>query len=337
MEFGRKKLNKSTNLSQRNILFWPLLKSVSRSFYLSLRYLPHAVRLPLSLAYLLARATDTLADYSTIPVLFRQELMVQLKALVSEPSHFFLLSEVNQKVKPYLSYFAGSERVLIENIPFIVELLNEQCTQDKTYIQEVLHKIIDGQLIDLNYFDSQKKLVHFTTDKELDNYLYLVAGCVGEFWTKLCFHHISGYAKDDLDSLLPKAVNFGKALQLTNILRDLPQDLSNGRLYLPYQGSASYDDLEQFVNELVTKESKLIDSWREQAFSYLNDAAFYIQAVNNRRVKFACLVPFFIAKETLNSLNDLSYIATRQTIKISRKQVYLYLWKALYTRNVLAY
>lgn len=335
MEFGRKKLNQSNYLSQRNVLFWPLLKSVSRSFYLSLRYLPNAVRLPLSLAYLLARATDTLADYSTIPVLFRQELMMQLKALVNEPSHSFLLSDVNQKVKPYLNYFADSERLLIENIPFVFELLHEQSPQDKIHIQEVLHKIIDGQLIDLNYFDSQKGLVHFSTDKELDNYLYLVAGCVGEFWTQLCFNHIPGYAKDDLNTILPKAVNFGKALQLTNILRDLPQDLSNGRLYLPYRGNNSCDDLEQFINELTN--SKLIERWREQAISYLNDAAFYIQAVNNRRVKFACLVPFFIAKETLNALNDLSYIAKRQTIKISRRQVYLYLCKALYTRNVSTY
>ena len=36
-----------------------VLKSVSRSFYLSLRVLPSAVRPALALAYLLARAADT--------------------------------------------------------------------------------------------------------------------------------------------------------------------------------------------------------------------------------------------------------------------------------------
>ena len=39
-----------------------VLRSVSRSFYLSLRVLPKPLRDPLSLAYLLARATDTIAD-----------------------------------------------------------------------------------------------------------------------------------------------------------------------------------------------------------------------------------------------------------------------------------
>jgi len=39
-----------------------LLRRVSRSFYLSLAILPRALREPLGLAYLLARASDTVAD-----------------------------------------------------------------------------------------------------------------------------------------------------------------------------------------------------------------------------------------------------------------------------------
>ena len=39
-----------------------LLKSVSRSFYLSMRFLPLAMREPISLGYLLARFSDTIAD-----------------------------------------------------------------------------------------------------------------------------------------------------------------------------------------------------------------------------------------------------------------------------------
>src|SRR5438045_9068521 len=40
----------------------PLLKSVSRSFYLSIRILPRDLQAPIGLAYLLARASDTIAD-----------------------------------------------------------------------------------------------------------------------------------------------------------------------------------------------------------------------------------------------------------------------------------
>src|SRR5437763_15644859 len=44
-----------------------ILRSVSRSFYLSVRLLPAQLREPVALAYLLARATDTVADTTQIP------------------------------------------------------------------------------------------------------------------------------------------------------------------------------------------------------------------------------------------------------------------------------
>ncbi len=43
-------------------LLGPLLKGVSRSFYLTLRILPAGMRDPVGLAYLLARAAGTIAD-----------------------------------------------------------------------------------------------------------------------------------------------------------------------------------------------------------------------------------------------------------------------------------
>ena len=46
----------------------PLLASVSRSFYLTIRILPAKLRGPIGLAYLLARASDTIADSAHDPV-----------------------------------------------------------------------------------------------------------------------------------------------------------------------------------------------------------------------------------------------------------------------------
>src|SRR5207248_5120127 len=52
-----------------------LLKPVSRSFYISIRLLPRALREPVALAYLLARTSDTIADSSAIEVEKRIELL----------------------------------------------------------------------------------------------------------------------------------------------------------------------------------------------------------------------------------------------------------------------
>jgi len=52
-----------------------LLKPVSRSFYISIRLLPRALREPVALAYLLARTSDTIADCSAVDVEKRIELL----------------------------------------------------------------------------------------------------------------------------------------------------------------------------------------------------------------------------------------------------------------------
>src|SRR5437879_11786056 len=52
-----------------------LLKPVSRSFYLSIRLLPRALREPVALAYLLARPSDTIPDRHAAPAYKRIALL----------------------------------------------------------------------------------------------------------------------------------------------------------------------------------------------------------------------------------------------------------------------
>ncbi len=42
-------------------------------------------------------------------------------------------------------------------------------------------------MLDLERFDNPKEVRVLGTAADLDEYTYLVAGCVGEFWTRLCF------------------------------------------------------------------------------------------------------------------------------------------------------
>src|SRR6266576_1663004 len=72
-------------------LIGPLLQSVSRSFYLSIRFLPSGLREPVGLAYLLARATDSIADTSDIAPEIRKPA---LKTLASAIQGNGLVSEV---------------------------------------------------------------------------------------------------------------------------------------------------------------------------------------------------------------------------------------------------
>ena len=59
-----------------------LLRGVPRSFYLSIRLLPAPLRRPVAVAYLLARATDTVADTATLPADTRRDLLETLTTAI---------------------------------------------------------------------------------------------------------------------------------------------------------------------------------------------------------------------------------------------------------------
>lgn len=90
---------------------------------------------------------------------------------------------------------------------------------------EYLFAVIDGVRTDL-------EPVGFETFEELADYCYHVAGAVG-----LCCIHIWGFHDERATE---RAVDCGMAFQLTNILRDLAEDASMERIYLPRE------DLRQF-------------------------------------------------------------------------------------------
>src|SRR5437660_11859217 len=60
-------------------LLTDLLKQVSRSFYLTMRVLPAAIRPQVGLAYLLARTTDTIADTQIVPLSERLQALQSLR------------------------------------------------------------------------------------------------------------------------------------------------------------------------------------------------------------------------------------------------------------------
>ena len=84
--------------------------------------------------------------------------------------------------------------------------------------EKYFHELILGMELDLSV-DS------YATFEELKRYCYLVAGTVG-----LSSLHVFGFSDPRAEKL---AEDLGIAFQLTNILRDVSEDFSMGRVYLP--------------------------------------------------------------------------------------------------------
>ena len=227
-----------------------LLRDTSRSFYLTLRILPRAVRPQIGLAYLLARTTDTIADTELVPLEARLRALADLRdRIMGAPSPALNLAQLSP------SQTSEPERLLLDRVEETLRIFNGLAEEDKRLIREVLNTIISGQELDLKRFGPPHppNPRALETEAELDDYTYRVAGCVGEFWTRLCRAHLFPGARVDDAMLLRDGIRFGKGLQLVNILRDLPADLRKGRCYIPRQSLAAAglapEDLRSAANE----------------------------------------------------------------------------------------
>jgi farnesyl-diphosphate farnesyltransferase len=181
----------------------------------------------------------------------------------------------------------------------------------QTLVQDVLSKIVRGQRLDIERFEMAESLRALRDADELEEYTYLVAGAVGEFWPRLCtleWSHYSRIAKSELERL---GIEFGKGLQLTNILRDFPVDIAQGRSYLPV-------DDPRLIKKNVELARPLFLEWHGRAWRYLHSAWAYVCAVRPLRVRFACALPALIGARTLRKLSGPGVIGA----KISRPEVY---------------
>ena len=320
---------------------YDLLKRVSRSFYITLRVLPRAVRPQLSLAYLLARATDTVADTDAITADKRQQVLSKLlmsitavcaqqKPSVPDLSAFF------QTDISGLSTKDTAERTLLENFETLLNLLSEFSDSDREKICVVLKTIIHGQKTDIQRFGiTPGQLNALATDNELDAYTYEVAGCVGEFWTRLCLAHV--FSGDPLNEkqLLSDAVRFGKGLQLVNILRDLPEDLRQGRCYIPEQSLFRFGltPKDLLNHDSMQRFRPLYDDYLKLAEEHLRAGWRYITLLPFRcvRVRLACTWPILIGVKTLRRLRNVNILGDPR-IKITRREI-----RRILVKSVLLY
>ncbi len=279
-----------------------LLRSVSRSFYLSIRFLPAQLREPIALAYLLARATDSVADTTPISSRVRIETLKMLSNGIQGKASRDVVIDLIASFVPLQAN--ESEQRLLESLPDCLAWLERMEQADHTEIRVVLEKITRGQMLDLQRFDNPQEIRALGTADDLDEYTYLVAGCVGEFWTRLCFRHVRNFASLSEDEMLALGKRYGMALQLINVLRDAGSDLRAGRCYFPeYELSAAHLTASQILSEPKRFHS-IYRTWLDKASAGLECGMQYSRAIENCRVRAATGLPALIGARTLSLLDQ---------------------------------
>ena len=316
-----------------NAMSKDLLRQVSRSFYLSMKMLPHEMREPVSLGYLLARASDTIADTASVPGELRLELLRIFRSQISqeggEDEGFF--DRLEKDFIPYQDH--EGEKRLLKQLSACFGWLNQMDRANQHLVIKVLGHITKGQLWDVERFgvEDQEHLCFVENTEELEQYTYWVAGSVGEFWTEVGYSNCGRDFSNEVSSEMKElGRNYGQGLQLVNVLRDMGEDLRNGRCYLPRE-------------ELIEKgwngegglppENLLLEvsnRWREQCREWIRSGQHYAEKVRSRRVRIATVLPLMIAERTVDLLEEAGAEVFEKKVKVSRGEVRKMVAQALF-------
>ncbi len=312
-----------------------LLRHVSRSFDLSIRLLPKALQAPVAIGYLLARATDTVADTTALPLDERQVLLDRMTQDIAAPSSSAPKShELIRLTQAFASQQTDPhERALMQALPQCLPLLHTLHPADQASVRQVLGHITRGQQLDMTRFGPG--LHALQTEAELTEYTWLVAGCVGEFWTELCGRHLPGYSLLPQEEMMRIGRSYGMGLQRLNIIRDAGADLAGGRCYWPVETLAQAGLTPAMLAQAAQTHNTdtlhalapLYTQWLENTQAQLADGMRYALALKPLRLRLASALPALIGARTVALLRQAGPAALNQRVKMPRHEVRALLWR----------
>jgi len=318
-----------------------VLPSVARSFYLTLAVVPSDVRTQVGVAYLLARAADTITDTDLIERSQRLQYLTRFREWVVDPTQREdALREVQAALLVHLAdprrglQTRPGERTLLTHLVECDQLLHNFAPGDRALISQVVGTLAHGMQKDLTRFPGRTispggggGLVALTTLDELDQYTYDAAGCVGEFWTRLMCAHRAALRAWDVEAMATVGIRFGKGLQLTNVLRDLATDLRRGRCYIPTAllEPAGLRPADLLDPATLPKFRPVRMRLLRAALEHLDQGWLYTMAIPRRevRLRLACAWPILFAVKTLQRVSvSPSLLDPGVTLKMTRGEVY---------------
>jgi len=170
------------------------------------------------------------------------------------------------------------------------------------YFKQVIHGV-ESDLTKVRYQDFE----------ELRSYCYQVASVVG----LICLQ-IFGY-KDD--SAREHAIDLGLAMQLTNIARDIQEDLGLGRIYLPQDEIARFGYSEEAMEAGIVNESfiNLMRFQAERARGYF-DSGFKLLPYLSPRSRACPAVMGQLYSKVLQRIEEAEFDVFQHRISLSKTE-----------------
>ncbi len=288
------------SLSQSYEYCRELTRRTAHNFRFTFLTLPQEKRRSMNALYAFNRITDDLGDENDVPIeLRRARLTAWRESLRIAFNH---RGDGNNSVTPNTSEVG----TLFDHPaqPAIIDMVIRHRIPC-----EYLFAVIDGVEMDLHPFE-------ISTFQDLERYCYHVAGAVG-----LCCIHVWGFRDD---KAIPLAIKCGAALQLTNILRDIGEDATLGRVYLPRE------DLDRFGYAVVDLRNDRINNEFRELMKFQADRAKLHYAQAEQLFEYLEPAGKPILRAMLDIYGGLLREIERRNFDVFSKRISLPKWKKLW-------
>lgn len=273
-----------------------ILGSVSRTFALTIPLLPPEIEKVVGNTYLLCRIIDTIEDAPQIIPEEKKRLSALFldTVLGNSPVELF----VEPCLTALTNYSNRDEIDLIKHTPTVLRILNSCSIHD----QAVVNRCISIMSAGMSRFHLKQNAVGLKDLAEFEEYCYVVAGVVGELLTSIFSAYSPKFAKRIVGHEL-LAIDFGQALQMTNILKDAQEDETRGVSWRPIQFS----------------QVQLL----KLAYQKLASAISYILLIpkEERGMRRFCFLAFGLAVMNLNKIASQAQFGSKQEVKLTRNIV----------------
>lgn len=299
------------------------LPDVSRTFALGIELLRDPLRDEVGVAYLICRILDTIEDTTDLPANDRADLLRRCATDIADPDRW---PERAAEIERMFSDPAldGPDHALCREASRVLRVFHGFRPGARTAIAPSVAEMADGMAATV-LRERDGEVLQLESLADLERYCYYVAGTVGHLLTNL--FALDRAAIDDAvaDRLRDREVAFGLGLQVTNIVKNVTEDIERGMAYLPRSL------FERTGIELATlierpddpRGREVVGGLIEHALGWLDEALEYTLTLptSERDLRLFCGLPLAFAVRTLGLAARGDGVFSERALKISRTEV----------------
>ncbi|MBX3273184.1 MAG: FAD-dependent oxidoreductase [Sandaracinaceae bacterium] len=298
------------------------LGEVSRTFARPIELLPPKLEVAVTLGYLLCRIADTVEDHVAVPAADKDALFAQFCAVLEDGADPEPFARALRAIDG-----DDAELSLARELGRVMRVYASQDEATRASSTRWIGEMARGMCLYTHRRPAADGVAALDTVGDLERYCYYVAGTVGHLLTDLFVAHLGEDPDGEVAiALRDHAEGFATGLQLTNILKDVTDDLARGVTFVPRvecarQGLAPAQLADprhrRRAHAAVRPVFGLARARLDSALEYT-----LLVPASERAIRLFCLLPLFMAARTLALAegNDAMFVPGAP-VKIAREEV----------------